>query len=360
MSAAINSGGVAEVPVSANRSVDSSSPVAAFGRQVVEQALPHGRDGVQPLGAVTHDGRTDLLGGGRLHVDDAVTGVPLLEGDGPRRHVEHRKHAHGPSAWLELRTGVGAQHAGPVGEHHTLGPAGRAAGEEHDVGVGLPQGRIGWRGQIGAGEIGERRQGGGRQRRRRSRRPDRARLGRRRRVARPPHRSPHGRRRSAAPTGRPPRSTWTASSFVSSGLIGQNTAPMAAQPTTTGTSSSAVADQTTTRSPLPMPRACSRAPTARPRSWISRKVSERSPSAAAIRSGTATAACSKMSPTSSSTFPSSIGVRTPSDRLPVLVRGRPGRGRRPQARHDSRNVVTGGVTTVSPVVPSFWFTSAWL
>ena len=261
---------------------------------------------------------------------------------------------------------MGAQHAGPMGEHDALGATGRAAREEHDVRVGLPQPRVGWRGEVVAGPRGERRQGGstGRTGRPRGGRPAPSSTGSSRARTTPSGSSTTAPLAARSPSvsrtaGSATSSTWAASSFVSSGLMGQNTAPMAAHPTTTGTTSSVVAAHTTTRSPLPTPRAWRRAPTAWPRSWISRKVRERSPSAAAIRSGTATAACSKMSPTSSSTFPSSD--RRPDPLGPVACSSpRAPRARppdRPQARHDSRNVVTGGVTTESSAVPSFRLTS---
>ena len=116
---------------------------------MVEQPLPHRGDGVEALGPVAHHRAADLLGGGGLDVGDAVAGVPLLERDRPRGHVEHREHAHGHAPGLELGAGVRAQHVGPVGEHDALGHAGRAAGEEHDVRVGLPQVGSGCGGGVG-------------------------------------------------------------------------------------------------------------------------------------------------------------------------------------------------------------------
>ena len=107
-------GRVAEVPVSAKRRV--ASWVRRRRPGVVDDPPPDRGDAVQAGGAVAVDRRADLLGPAAFEQDDRVTGLPLLEGDGPGPHVEER---------------VGADH----------GPAGLGQGTRDGSGGGWPGGR---------------------------------------------------------------------------------------------------------------------------------------------------------------------------------------------------------------------------
>ena len=66
---------------------------------------------------------------------DRGAGLPLLQGDRPTGHVEEREGTHHRTARVEDAAWMGAQVVEAVGEHHTLGRPGTAAGEEDDVRV---------------------------------------------------------------------------------------------------------------------------------------------------------------------------------------------------------------------------------
>ena len=84
------------------------------------------------------DGVADRRPVGLRHVDGQVAGLPLLQRDGPGAHVEERVDAHhGAPRGSSCEPGWRAQVVDPVGQHHALGPAGAAGGEENDVGVSL-------------------------------------------------------------------------------------------------------------------------------------------------------------------------------------------------------------------------------
>ena len=120
----------------------------AQGRKVVvgevglEDPGPHSGNRVETAGAAGGNGGEECAGVGCGDERDFASRLPAAQGDRPRRHVEHREHAHGRAGRRRHPTGEAAEEAGPVGEDDTLGPARAAAGEEHDVGVDLVELRL--------------------------------------------------------------------------------------------------------------------------------------------------------------------------------------------------------------------------
>ena len=115
--ASSSSGGVAEVPVSANRRVASwvAAPIGPTWSMIRRQTA-----GTQFRRVARWRSTAAQISSAprRLEQDDRVTGLPLLEGDGPGPHVEERIGADHRPAWL----GQGARDASAGGWPGGRGP----------------------------------------------------------------------------------------------------------------------------------------------------------------------------------------------------------------------------------------------